>query len=183
MNSFRLDRQDAAVLIVDIQERLAGAMDSQKLERAVNRTLALIRGARTLGIPVVYTEQYPKGLGPTLDVLREAMGPDAPRFEKVAFSSVSPEVLAAFQHRKQILVAGMESHICVFQTIRDLQQKGFLAVLCRDAVLSRTEEDRLAGIDLARDFGALVTTVEGALFDLLGRAGTPEFKAISQAVK
>lgn len=182
MKSFRLGRTDAALLVVDIQDRLTRAMEPARLERMLNRTVALIRGARTLGVPILYTEQYPKGLGPTVEVVREAMG-EAQRFEKLAFSSASPEVLAALKTRKQILVAGMESHICVFQTVRDLQQKGFLAVLCRDAVLSRAEEDRLTGIELARDFGALVTTVESALFDLLGEAGTPEFKAISQAVK
>ncbi|MHB8877216.1 MAG: isochorismatase family protein [Myxococcaceae bacterium] len=182
MDLYRLDRSTAALLVVDIQERLCAAMPPAALERLVRRTVALITGARALGLPVVVTEQYPKGLGPTLPVLREAI-PGFAALEKVSFSCVSDEVVAAFGGRRQILMAGMETHVCVFQTARDLASRGLTPYLCADAVLSRTEEDRRVGLELCRGAGAVVTTVESALFDLLGKAGTPEFKAISAAVK
>lgn len=182
MNTFRLDRENTAILIVDVQERLAKAMNSERLARVLNRTAALAEGARTLRLPLLYTEQYPKGLGPTHpDLLPLLEG--ARRFEKLQFSSAQPELLAALGSRRQILIAGMEAHICVLQTTRDLLEKGLRPVVLRDAVLSRTDEDREAGLALARELGATVTTVEAALFELLGAAGTPEFKAISQAVK
>ena len=182
MPTYRLDRREAALLVVDVQERLCKAMAPEKLERVVQRTVAAMQGARALGLPVLYTEQYPKGLGPTIEPLRAHLE-GAPRFEKLAFSSAQPEVIGALGQKRQILIAGMETHICVFQTVRDLAERGLVPVVLQDAVLSRHDEDRRAGLSLAREVGALVTTVESALFDMLGVAGTPEFKAISQAVK
>ena len=182
MKQARLDRADAALLVVDIQERLCRVMPAARLERLVNRTLALIEGARVLNLPVVVTEQYPKGIGHTIEPLRQKLA-NAPRFEKMRFSSVSADVLGALKDRKRILIAGMEAHVCVFQTTRDLLERGYQPFLCRDAIISRTDEDREAGLALARDMGATVTSTECALFDLLVEAGTPEFKAISAAVK
>lgn len=182
MDTYRLDRQKTALLVVDIQDRLCRAMDPKKLERLINRTVAAITGARTLGLPVLYTEQHPKGLGPTLEPVLSVLE-GAPRFEKLTFSSALPEVLEALGGRDQILIAGMETHICVFQTVRDLLERNLKPYVLQDAVISRTEEDRAVGVNLAQELGAVITTVECALFDLLGKAGTPEFKAISQAVK
>ena len=177
-----MERGDAAVLVVDVQERLCRAMPPAPLERLLNRTLALLEGARVLGLPVAFTEQYPQGLGQTIEPLRSKLS-GAARFEKVRFSSVSADLLAALRPRRSVLVAGMEAHVCVYQTARDLLGRGFTPYLCRDAILSRTQEDREAGLALAGQAGAVLTTVECALFDLLGEAGTPEFRAISAAVK
>ncbi len=182
MDTHRLVRANAALLVIDVQERLAAAMPAAALERVVNRTCALIAGARALGLPIVATEQYPKGLGPTVPALRQALG-DVRPVEKVQFSCALPEVLAGWGDRRQILVAGMETHVCVFQTVRDLSERGLRPYLCADAALSRTEVDREVGLALCREAGAVVTTAEAALFDLLGKAGTPEFKQISAAVK
>ncbi len=182
MTSHHLDRATTAVLIVDIQERLGAAMDSRALERMVRRTVALITGARALGLPLCVTEQYPKGLGPTVAAVREAMPGLAVR-EKSSFSCLADGIPEALAGKSQVLIAGMETHVCVFQTARDLAAIGVTPYLCADAVLSRTEEDRQVGLDLCRAAGGVVTTVEAALFDLLGRAGTPEFKAVSAAVK
>lgn len=178
----RLDRGNAALLVVDIQERLCAAMEPKALERMVKRSIAAIAGAKALGLPIVVTEQYPKGLGPTLPAIKEALGEARP-VEKVSFSCALDEVVAKLGGRKQVLVVGMETHVCVFQTARDLSERGLTPFLCADALLSRTEEDRQVGLELGRGAGAVVTSVEAALFDLLGRAGTPEFKAISAAVK
>lgn len=182
MGKYRLQRADAALLVVDVQERLCRVMPQDRLERLINRTLALIAGARQLGLPIVVTEQYPKGIGHTIEPLRSALG-DSPRFEKMRFSAVSADVLAALKGRTQILVAGMETHVCVFQTTRDLLERGLRPILCKDAIISRVDEDRETALALARELGAIVTTAECVLFDLLVEAGTPEFKAISAAVK
>jgi nicotinamidase-related amidase len=177
---FRLDRNRTGLLVIDVQERLCAAMPEAELPRILQRTRAAIEGAKALGVPIVATEQYPKGLGPTVASLRPLL--DAP-IEKVEFSCASPDVLGRFEGKTHILVAGMETHVCVFQTVRDLAERGFTPVVLADAVLSRTATDRQVGLDLCRQAGAMIATVETALFDLLGRAGTPEFKAVSAAVK
>jgi nicotinamidase-related amidase len=182
MSGFRLQRNEAALLVVDVQEKLAAAMPQEALQRMVKRTVALVEGARALSLPIVYTEQYPKGLGPTVSALKERLA-DLKAVEKVRFSAVDERVRAQLRGRHQVLVAGMETHICVYQTVRALAELGILPVLCADAVLSRFEVDQRVGLELASDAGAMVSTVETALFDLLGEAGTPEFKRISAAIR
>ncbi|HLL02739.1 MAG TPA: isochorismatase family protein [Myxococcaceae bacterium] len=182
MPQSRLIAAHAALLVVDIQERLCTAMEPQALERVLNRTGAAIEGAKALQFPIFVTEQYPKGLGPTHAQVRERLGGRKP-FEKMQFSAAVPDVIAALEGRRQVLVVGMETHICVFQTARDLVERGFEVWLCADAVLSRSVEDRRVGLELCKEAGARVTTVESALFDMMGRAGTPEFKIVSAAVR
>jgi nicotinamidase-related amidase len=180
-DKFRLLRSQAGLLIVDVQERLCAAMEPRALERMIQRTQAAIRGAQAMDLPIVYTEQYPKGLGRTIPALMELLE-NVRRVEKLSFSCAMPEVVSALK-RSQILIAGMEAHVCVFQSARDLAEQEFIPYLLVDAVLSRSEEDRQVGISLCREVGAVVTTVESALFDLLGKAGSPEFKLVSAAVK
>ncbi len=182
MSGFRLQREHAALLVVDVQEKLAAAMPKVELERMLKRTAALVQGARVLSLPIIFTEQYPKGLGPTVSVLREALAGLSP-VEKLRFSALDDAVRKQLRGRRQVLVAGMETHICVYQTVRALAEEGFLPVLCADAVLSRFEVDGRVGLQLAADAGAMVATVETALFDMLGEAGTAEFKRISSAVR
>jgi nicotinamidase-related amidase len=182
MSALRLRREDSAVLVLDVQERLAAAMPPAELERMLRRTGALLEGAHVLGLPVAVTEQYPKGLGPTVAPLRERLVGVTP-VEKLRFSGLDARVVAQLAGRHQVLVAGMETHICVFQTVRQLADEGFQPVLCADAVLSRFAVDRETGLALAAGAGATVATVETVLFDILGVAGTPEFKRISAAVR
>lgn len=173
----------SALLIVDVQERLVAAMEPTRYERLLNRTLAAIDGAKALGLPVVVTEQYPKGLGPTVKPIVERLGEAFKPVEKVEFSAVVPDVKARLAGRPTVLVTGMETHVCVFQTVRALRESGMSPYLAVDAVLSRSAADFQVGLELCRDAGAVHTTVEAALFDALGRAGGPEFKAVSAAVK
>lgn len=182
MSAQRLFAKSAALIVVDVQERLCAAMEPRALERMVARACAAISGAKALGMPVIVTEQYPKGLGPTLAQVKAAAPSFAP-IEKIRFSAAVPEVLGQLGNRSQILIAGMETHVCVFQTVRDLKEAGVQPYLLADAILSRTEVDRSVGLELCRGAGAEVTTVEAALFDMLEKAGTPEFKAVSAAVK
>ena len=183
MKKQRLQKDDVSLLVIDVQERLCAAMEKDACERMVRRTVAAIEGAKALSVPVIATEQYPKGLGPSVLKVVEALGRVKP-VEKVDFScGAVPDIVSALGQRKQVLIAGMETHVCVFQTVRDLVDKGYAPFVCVDAVLSRTEEDRRVGLELCRDAGAVITSVEAALFDLLGKAGTPEFKRVSAAVK
>lgn len=178
----KFKRESSALLVIDVQERLAAAMRPEALERLINRTVAAITGARALGMPIIVTEQYPKGLGPTLKVVRDALG-DHEAFEKLEFSAWLPQVQEKLAARPNVLVIGMETHVCVFQTVRDLSAAGLTPWLAVDAVLSRNAVDHETGVALAANTGAILTTVEIALFDALGKAGGPEFKAISAAVK
>jgi nicotinamidase-related amidase len=180
----KLDRARAAVLVVDIQARLTPAMPPETLARVLKYTRALIGAARELGLPVLATEQYPKGLGPLLPELRELL--PSPPLEKVHFScGADPAFAAALEGtgRRQVIVCGMETHVCVFQTVRDLVAAGYEVHVCADAVSSRTEEHRRVGLELCREAGAVISLAETAIFDLLHRAATDEFKKISPLVK
>ncbi len=180
----RLDRSSACILIVDAQEKLAQAMPLQTLERLVKYGRALIGAAREMDLPVLASEQYPKGLGPTIPALRNIL-PQAP-FAKMHFSCCAdPAFLPrlAATGRKQVIVAGMETHVCIFQTTRDLVAQGYEVHVCADAVVSRTEEHRRVGLELCRESGAIVTTAETAIFDLLHEASTATFKKVVALVK
>lgn len=169
--------------MVDIQERLAAVMDYRGQVTA--RTALLIEAAKLLGVPVVATEQYPRGLGPTVEEVRAVLPPGAP-LEKLAFSCCGETpFMEALERtgRKKVVLAGMETHICVLQTALDLLSAGCGVHIPRDAVCSRRKLDWLAGLDVAREAGAVVTSTETVLFQLLGRAGTEEFKKISKMVK
>lgn len=180
--SHRFTREAGALLVVDVQERLAAAMPQERLARVINRTRAAIEGAKALGLPIVVTEQYPKGLGPTLAAVKELLPSFAP-VEKLDFSALVPAVGEQLARRPSVLVVGMETHVCVFQTVRALKDAGMTPFLAVDAVLSRDQLDYQTGLELCRGAGATLTTVEAALFDALGKAGGPEFKAVSAAVR
>ncbi|HYD43393.1 MAG TPA: isochorismatase family protein [Anaeromyxobacter sp.] len=186
----KLDPSRTIILLVDVQERLCPAMPPAALAQLLKYAQALLSAARELSLPVLATEQYPKGLGPTLPGLRELL--PAPPLAKMSFScGGDPGFTAALESIRlrlreppaQIVLAGMEAHVCVFQTARDLVAAGYEVQVCADAVASRDEEHRRIGLDLCREAGALVTTAETALFDLLGVCGTPAFKKVSQLVK
>lgn len=178
----RFTREQGALLIIDIQDRLAAAMPPERLERVVNRTVAAIEGAKALGLPIAVTEQYPKGLGPTLKPIADAVPHFAP-VAKVEFSAWLQPIREKLSPRPSVLVVGMETHICVFQTVRALKEAGLTPYVAVDAVVSRADADYQAGLALCRELGAQLTTVETALFDAVGKAGTPEFKAVSAAIK
>ena len=180
---FRLDRTRAALLVVDVQERLAAVMPKEPFEAALRNMVRWVEGAKLLGLPILWTEQYVKGLGPTVPALREAIGDRARPVEKLAFTCLVDPIVAALEGKGQVVVVGMETHICVFQTVRDLEERGLRAFVAADAVISRTPENRQVGLDLARAMGSTVTSTEAGLFDLVKAAGSDEFRAISKLVK
>jgi nicotinamidase-related amidase len=174
-----LSRARAALLVVDIQERLAPAMPEAVLAQVVRNTKILIEAARRLGLPIVASQQYPKGLGPTIAPIEESLS-GAQRFDKVDFSAARWEGLPK---RDQWIVCGMEAHVCVFQTARDLVAKGYAVHVPADAICSRTKENWKIARKLLDRAGAIVTSTEVVVFDLLERAGSDDFKALSRAIK
>ncbi len=180
----KLDRTKAVVLVVDVQSRLAPAMPEDALARVVKYGRALVGAARERGMPVLATEQYPRGLGETVPELRDVL-PSAPLVKMHFSCGADPGFAAALEKtgRRQIVVCGMETHVCVFQTVRDLVGMGYEVHVCSDAVSSRTEEHRRTGLELCREAGAVITTAETAIFDLLHLAGTAEFKKVAPLVK
>jgi nicotinamidase-related amidase len=183
MDKFLLDKNEVVLVIVDIQERLAAVMPDR--QRVVDNCLHLIDVSKLLNIPVLLNEQYPKGLGPTVNEIREALQPYEP-LEKVTFSCCrGGAFLKALEAsgRKKVILAGMETHVCVLQTVTDLLKKGYPVHVVRDATCSRTLENFNAGSEFMRDAGAVITCTETILFQLLEKAGTDEFKAISKRIK
>jgi nicotinamidase-related amidase len=183
-HDLQLDRAKALVLVIDVQEKLARAMPPDAEARMEKNAAILIKAARRLGLPVVASEQYKKGLGPTVAPLRELL--PSPPVEKMEFSCANSSALAGqieATGRRQVIAVGMESHVCVFQTVRDLLRKDFQVFVPKDAIVSRTEENRQVGLNLCEKAGAVVTSTETVLFDLLGTAGTPEFKELSPLIR
>lgn len=189
MPNERLRPETTALLVIDVQERLASVMPDAS---AVENTGRLLEGARALGLRVLVTEQYPKGLGPTLAPLRErlaAFAEPVPVLEKLDFDACDdPGVRERLDGLRQagitaIVVAGMEAHICVAQTARGLVDRGFRVLVASDATASRAPENRRIAEGLWAASGALVTSTEALLFDLTRRASGDTFKAISKIVR
>lgn len=178
-----LERTHAALLVIDIQARVHAAMCFGK--QVEESAIKLIRGFEILNVPIYLTEQYPKGLGPTLPTIAEALRGNTP-LQKMSFSCCGSEELMAGLKAKgirQILLCGIETHVCVSQTAHDLLAAGFQVHVARDAVSSRRESDHATALERMRGAGAIITTAEAALFELMVRADIAEFKAISTLVK
>ncbi len=175
----RLERDRAALVVVDVQEGFRKAIPD--FERIARATATLIRGAEAIGIPIVVTEQYPKGLGETAAEVSEHLPDGTAPIEKVVFSAAEAEGFD-LSDRDQALVCGIETHVCVNQTVLDLLAEGKEVEVAEDAVGSRTEENRRIGLNKMERAGATLTSVETALFELLGRAGSDEFKAIQKLI-
>jgi len=179
----RISREDSLLLVVDVQERLFPVMSDR--EPMLGRVVAAIRGAGVLGLPTILTEQYPKGLGSTLPAVSEALEVNTP-IEKIDFSCVRVDEVRdtiVEADRTTVLVCGIEAHVCVQQTCLDLLEEKLQPVLLADCISSRKPFDRDIAIERMRVAGVIITTLEAALFEMLGVAGTDEFKAISRLVK
>ena len=182
-NSVILDRNKTVLLLIDIQEKILGVM--QNPDKVVANTIKLIKGFKVLNSPIIYTEQYPKGLGPTFEEIKIELGYINP-IQKMSFSCYGAENF--FQELKQnnfrqVVVAGIETHVCVQQTVLDLLANDFQVNLAVDAVSSRNKTDQKTAIKRMRYHGAEITTVESILFEMLNVSGTTEFKAISKIIK
>lgn len=178
-------RDETLLIVVDVQERLLGAMPAGEVPALLRQVGILIDAARVLGLPVLLTEQYTRGLGPTAEALL-ARVQASERLEKLEFSVYQNEAARQRIHQhapKTAIVCGVEAHVCVYQTARDLAGAGLRVIVPEDAVLSRHEKNRRAGLHLIEAAGGLCSSVEAVLFDLVGRASDPCFKEISKLVK
>jgi nicotinamidase-related amidase len=183
----RLEPKTTAVVVVDVQDRLARAMPTHQLDEVDRSIRILVEAARLLGAPVLVTEQYPKGLGPTLPEISEVLNAaGAQRFEKLDFSACDANGFSTALERAGVraaVVVGMESHVCVYQTVRDLVARGIEVYVPIDGGSSRRDDHRETGLRLCEEAGAVRTTTETVVFDWLRRAGSDEFKALSKLIR
>lgn len=178
-----LKPQSTSLLIIDIQERILPVINNY--QRVVDKTIILIKGFKELSLPIFYTEQYPKGLGPTVRPITDELG-DLQPIDKMSFSCAGAGNLfeeLQNENLSQIVVCGIEAHVCVQQTVLDLIENGFQVNLAADATSSRSEIDYNIAIERMRYHKAEITTAESVLFELLNVCGTPQFKEISKIVK
>ncbi len=181
-----LQRSAAALAVIDVQERLLPAIPEEPRASVLRNALILIETARALGVPVLASEQYPKGLGPTVPEIRAAIGDRFAPVEKLAFScGRSPEFRTVLEgtHKRSIVLCGVETHVCVLQTAVDLVSEGYRVFVPADAVASRRPLDWERGLALMDKAGVVVGTTEAFVFQLLERAGTDEFKRISKLLR
>jgi nicotinamidase-related amidase len=179
-------RDATALIVVDIQERFFPAMEAERKAAFLENTKLLLELAKNLGMPVLVTEQYPKGLGRTIEPVLEALPPGTEPLEKLHFSSWRADGFAErFREvgARYAIVLGLESHVCVLQTVIDLLVEDIVVHVPRDAVISRTGENRDAGLALMDRAGALISSTETIIFQMLERAGTDEFKVMSRLLK
>lgn len=180
----KLDTNNTLLLVIDIQERLIGAMDKTIYNIAKENVIRLVKSANILNLPVFATQQYTKGLGNTIPEISNLI--DTPHIEKLTFSCWDE---SSFKDKlkkmdiNNIIVTGMETHICVLQTVIDLLESGYNVHVVNDAVASREKFNLQVGIDYMRDAGAKITVTETVLFQLLKKSGSPEFKEISKLIK
>lgn len=178
-----LELDDTVLVVVDVQGKLATLMHER--EMLFKNLSRLIEGAQVLGVPILLTEQYPKGLGETAPKLKALM-PNIKPIQKLSFSCMGEETFVDALddlEREQVLVAGIESHICVYQTVSDMLAEGFEVHCVADAISSRTKENREIGLARMQEDGAILTSTEMCLFELLKVAGSSTFKTISALVK
>ncbi len=182
-----IDAAKTTLLIVDVQDRLLPAMAAP--DAVQSRCLVLIKAATLLGVPVTVSEQYPKGLGRTVPALASEFGANAAVFEKLAFScwqdkAMKDHFIAHHEtQRPLVILAGIEAHVCVLQTALDLSAAGFGVFAVADAMSSRTAASEQLAHARMRQAGVSLINTEMAVFELLRKAGTPEFKALSALIR
>lgn len=179
-----LHRASSRLLVVDVQEKLVVALSDASRERLIANCRFLVEGATLFGVPVVATEQYPKGLGSTVASLAELI---AERPAKTQFSALEctgwGTAAASSDDRFQVVVAGMESHVCVLQTVLDLLASGYQTFVVVDAIAGRRDLDHQVALERMANSGATLTTAEAVLFEWCESASAPEFKQLSALVK
>lgn len=179
----RVFSDETALLVIDYQTKLVPAMN--EYEDFVHNSSILVQGMLELDVPVIMTQQYTRGLGVTIEEIADISGmPDA--FDKLSFSCMGEEDICAAINKlnvKNVVICGCEAHICVLQTVIDLISEEYNVYVVSDCVASRKCKDKEAALVRAKQEGAYITTYEAILFELLGRAGSDQFKTISRLIK
>jgi len=179
-----LDRYQTCLLVIDVQEKLLPHIHDK--EALVDNIRRLVQAAAILELPVIVSEQYPRGLGPTVAPVAEVLGEEVKTYEKTTFSCIADKGLVratADTGRDTLLICGIESHVCVSQTALDALAKGFKVQVAADAVSSRSRENKRLALERLARAGVVITSTEAALFELLERAGTKEFKKVQALIK
>lgn len=179
----RIVKENTMALMIDFQEKLVPAINNN--ESIVENAVKLLNGLKVLGCPALFTQQYTRGLGMTVKPLQETQD-EFSYFDKTSFSCLDNEAIceAIEQFGKDtIIVTGMESHICVMQTVSDLLEKGYKVYIISDCIGSRTDFNKQNGLERMKQEGAVISSVESVLFEMTRRAGTPEFKEVSRIIK
>ncbi|RLD56749.1 MAG: hydrolase [Bacteroidetes bacterium] len=179
----RIKKENTIGVVIDIQSRLYPVI--QDADTLTKNNTILIKGLRVLHIPIVVTQQYTKGLGETIPELAEALG-EYKHIEKTAFSCCDEPRFnedLALASKMYVVVTGIEAHVCVMQTVNDLIGQGYIPVAVEDCIGSRNPNDKKIAIERMRQSGAIITTYESILFELLKYSGTDQFREISQLVK
>ena len=179
-----LDSKTTALIVVDIQEGFRNAIPDFAV--VASRASTAVRGFQILDVPVIVTEQYPKGLGPTAEEIHFVLPDDFEVFEKTAFSSCGADLFVTKLEElgiKQVVLCGLETHVCVNQTAHDLQARGFQVQLLTDCVCSRFEHDKLAGLAKMKSSGVISSSIEMALFELMRDSKHEKFKEIQALIK
>jgi nicotinamidase-related amidase len=181
---YRLDSQKAGLLVIDVQEKLYPHLD--RAEMVGSNIIRCIEGFKAIRLPIVVTEQYPSGLGNTIEGLRDALGSEQEYHAKTAFScmgdSTIRDLLCSGQVTQWVLV-GIEAHVCVLQTALDLLEAGRQVVIANDCITSRSIYNFSTAIAEMRDFGARISSLETVLFELVKDSKAPPFRQISELVK
>ncbi len=183
IHTWKIEKDDAICVLIDMQTKLLPAMSDPKTVE--ENVLRLVQGMKALGIPTVVTQQYTKGLGPTVPAVAEALGAFEP-IDKTSFSCIGEPVFAERLENSTkgtVILAGIEAHICVEQTALDLIREGYRVALVTDCIDSRNPQNKERTILRLAQEGVVITTYESVLYELLGSAKAPEFKAISAIVK
>lgn len=182
MKNFHLNREDVVFTFIDIQDKLLKAMYNK--DEIVKNSTVLAKVASIIGAEAIYTVQYPKGLGFTNEKVKAPLK-DKKEFGKLTFNSYGDEEIKKEFDRlakKQVVLCGMETHICVFQTVRALLEAGYEVFIAEDAMGSRNEKNSKNGMKLLSEMGAVISNTETILFDLAGIAGTDEFKTLQKLI-
>lgn len=178
-----MERTKTLLMVVDYQERLVpNIYDNQRI---IDKAKQVIQAFEIFEIPMVVTEQYPKGLGATISVIKECLNEKTPIFAKMTFTAYLPEIQAILKEQdiEDVVLIGMETHVCVYQTAKQLLQDGYRVHVVQDTISSRTAENAQNGFELMRDLGAAITNSETIIYEIMQVAGTEEFKKILKIVK
>lgn len=179
----RIKQNNCAAVIIDIQERLYPFIHEH--EKLTQQTTKLIQGLNVLEIPLIVTQQYTKGIGETISPIKDAIG-EFEHIEKMTFSCCGEETFMdalTKLNKKNVILTGIETHVCVLQTAIDLIEHGFTPILIEDCVSSRSANDKRIAVERMRVEGAIISTMESILFELTEVSGTPRFKSIVKIVK
>jgi isochorismate hydrolase len=182
---FILSPERSALLLIDLQTNLLQAMDQQLLKERLTNVHKLIALAKTMELPILITEQYPKGIGHTVKEIAEALPAYDPLVKDTFSAAIEPSTLEAIAATgaSDLVIAGAEAHVCVLQTTLDLLHRGYSCHVVEDAVISRQKENMVSGVALARQAGAIIKVTEMVCFEMLERAGTKAFKEMLNWIK